>query len=678
MSEYQTTETDVSELLESYDDVNEIMLKNNHLQMRIDTLIKQEKDKEFEHSNEIALITSENEKLKKMVISYEELINHYKKDNSNSNDESNLIINSKSSELEKKLLNSEQLSHNLKRENYTLNSIIEDLKFEIENLKKNAREGEDSNNNFFVNENDIKVLLEDIDELKKEKAEMSEKALNIIAEKELTILDLISELEQIKNQAKPIDDSRLQQSKLISQFEEELCELKHEIEKKENNWENEKGQMTFAYITLENTHRANMNELESEISNLKNEIFNLEMEKGHLEKELITDKSSIKNEIEYYSNIIKSSEEQKEMLEGYYKIQTNTLKKEISELETLNSQLRETNMSLEKQLSELKIENSNRVDSIYAKIKSENSEKINEIQNLRNLLEVSEREKETLKREYEQNKKNTEKGKGEYKDLLAQLKSIKENYENEKSKWEEKVTQLEKNNEQERTSFKKQIKEIKSTQDYKEEKSNDEINLMDYNSEENPTILKNKVKRLEEENIKLNNIIKLNNNKNSCNFRLTGEIDILKREKVKLQTEMSQIKEMYEVQIEELQKGCKIFKEKDDNLIQNKFLKEQIEILKKEFEDLKIIKDNHIKKLKDDIEESMKCEANAKLHLAQSTFEKEYEVIKYKTLCKKLKMKLNNQTPLIRPANSTDNINYNTNHSSETTKKQSFFQSFFK
>ena len=69
---------------------------------------------------------------------------------------------------------------------------------------------------------------------------------------------------------------------------------------------------------------------------------------------------------------------------------------------------------------------------------------------------------------------------------------------------------------------------------------------------------------------------------------------------------MSQIKQMYEIQLEELQKGCNLLKDKDDSMIQNKFLKEQIEILKKEFEDMKTIKDNHIKKLKENIDKISK------------------------------------------------------------------------
>jgi hypothetical protein len=781
MSEYLTTESEISELSEVGDEIQELLIRNNNLLAELEIRNKEYRDKEFEMSNTITTLTYENERLKQTIKSYDELIEFYK--NNKDSDEtgstpkhnsrkstsseiikSNLEFIQKLSELETKNFNLEQNEHNLKREIFTLNSNIEGLKFELEKLRENTEKSiiinhSHSQDNSLINENDIKELLQEIDDLKKEKQEVSEKALNIIAEKELATLELLSQLEELKakhemeinelqnqinfyentgsrhsirSNSRPASTLDLPNLSISSPMEKELLlkfnhleedynQLKKEYNEKENIWEHERDRLNKYTISLENSHRSIMQEFEAEISKLKNEIYSLELEKGTLEKELITDKSSIENEIEHYTSFIKSLEEQKDKSEANYRNQISMLRKEMNELDNNNSSLRELNHNLEKQISELKNDQLRKIESIQEKWKYDVNIKEKEIENLKSRVDSLEKDKEGLKRECENNKKHNEKVKNEYKNLVDQLKKLKEMSEEEKKKWEEKLTTAEKTYENEKSYLKNQIKELRSnfessldtfeSPSKKYTQDGNDINLMDYNSEENPSLLKNKIAVLESEVQKLNSLIKLKDNKNHNVFRLHGEVDILKKENHKLKTDLTEMKEMYEIQIKDLLQKVNLnnqdvnisrkssikpdnFNSKQliDNLEleervntlskENKFLNEQIEIFKKETEDLKILKDKYIRKLKEDLEEAEKSAANAKINLAQNMFEKDSEVIKYKRLCKKLKTRL---TPDIHTLERKNSLNSNTHqgqpnnyHSNATPKKPtSFFQSFF-
>ena len=115
-----------------------------------------------------------------------------------------------------------------------------------------------------------------------------------------------------------------------------------------------------------------------------------------------------------------------------------------------------------------------------------------------------------------------------------------------------------------------------------------------------------------------------------------------------------------------------------------KFLNDQLENLKKEVDNVKILKDNHIHKLKEDIEEALRSAVHAKISLAQGTFEKDCEVLKYKNLCKKLKLKnsfkTNYKETTMISGNVVNGSNYQTNTSDSTVpiKRASFFEKMFK
>jgi len=334
---------------------------------------------------------------------------------------------------------------------------------------------------------------------------------------------------------------------------------------------------------------------------------------------------------------------------------------------------------------------------------------------IRKTIESLEKDNESLRKDCENNRKNNDRIKDEYKDLLDQLRKLKDNHEEEKRKWDDKLFSLEKSFERDRILFKKQLRE--SVEDKKSDESSaldkkpttytiTSSTLLDYNSEENNILLRNKVSILESKVQKLKSVVKLKENKNANIFRLNGEIDILKKEKSKMKNELDEIKNMYEIQIKDLLQKVNIRNNESEytprraslkpgnynskhlleNLeleekierqtVENKFLSEQIEILKKDIQNSKIIKDHEIKKILLDLEDANTVAATAKISLAQLQFEKDTEIIKYKNICKKLKIKLGNlkMSKNIQISNQNNNLT----SSAAPKKSYSFFRDIFK
>jgi hypothetical protein len=86
---------------------------------------------------------------------------------------------------------------------------------------------------------------------------------------------------------------------------------------------------------------------------------------------------------------------------------------------------------------------------------------------------------------------------------------------------------------------------------------------------------------------------------------------------------------------------------------ENKYLKDQIEIIKEELEKNKISRENDVKFYKEELLITEKSAVEAKFELATMAFDKDCEIVKYRNLCKRYKMKLANL-----------NMNTNTNMNS--------------
>jgi hypothetical protein len=777
MNEYLTTEENF-DFPDSNDKFQEIFQKYQTLEIKFDTLKKEGVEREFELSNHIKILKIENQNLKHTINNYQDLIESYKTsiDTSQEKDviseliRTNLDILQKVTEIEKK-------NFILEKEKEEMTETIQELQNELENFINSQNSSSTVNTTPFneanspstafksksneetsinltqtthaftrckdkkrilntfttkiknsmldFDENDLKDLIQEIEDLKKEKAEISERALNMLTEKELTILELRSLFDEIKekneqninlikyentkkrnlalqnNSVSLSESDNLLGSQLLhsenseiseshfqikyQKLEEEFLQLQSFFNENEKNWNFEREKLNTQLFNQENSHSSQINDLQTEILKLKNEISLTELEKISLTRQLDKDKTSIETEMDQYHNLIKNIEEQKISDELTYKSQINILKTEIRELDSININLRDNFAYLEKKLGDIEKVHLKKMESQEKNFRLDLRQKDEEINELKRNLVLIEKEKDDSKKECEKFNSINENTKNNYKDLLNQLKKLKEDHEMEVHKWKENFEDLKKISETEKLFLNNKIKELNiQIEDYEtkicsryEESTytghkkkfhsrNSKslvISLQDYDSDENLDLLKDKIQTLQGEIKKLNSLNKLKENNSQNVFRLNGEIQNLKRENEKLKKEFAELKEKLEkvekenYDLKNVHKNPQITNDPQSQnkfskleihkleerlkrlSIENKFLTEQIEIAKKELENTIKIKDDHIVKLKSGIIDADKTWEKNKLEFSKIIKDKDGEITKYLDICKKLRMK---------------------------------------
>jgi hypothetical protein len=689
MSHISITESDISEndFGEDYKDAIE---KSITLAKELDDVKILLKDKEFELNTIIQSLTLENENLKKSIQSYSELVEYYKGSenrthnliNENNNTESYYIIRQQ----ESKLLITEQNEYNLKREIINLKSTISELKSEIEKNNNN------NNNSKIIefDENEVKELINEIEDLKRQNNQISERALNMLTEKELIVLQLKEEIEELKEIIRaneeeihnlkeelyslPIRNQNYiteKKESLKLKMDNEASVLKKEFAQRMISWNEEKERLNNLIEELEQNLKNTQHEHEMEISKYRLDLMKYEyIENCNDDNE---DKNK-DNTIDNYPSIISCLEQRLAENETYYRSQIKVLQNEMDELDRENKSYTKKIEDLSLEIEDLKNENLKRLNSVQEKYINDNDIKLTEIKYLRSKIDTIERERDVLKLAAENNRKFIEKSKEEYNELNETLRKLRESHIEEKKKIEDKIIVLERQN----------IEDPKN------------ISLNKLCDDDETIILRNKIANLENENNILNG--KLNSfGKRSVNvFRLKGEIDSLKSENSKINIKMNEMKEQYELQINDLLQKLQVNNtdirpstKKPENFnskqliemieleevnnkykAENKFLSDNIEILKSEIENIKTIKDSIIKKLKDECDELKDVAADAKIRLAQVEFEKEKEITKLKLISRKMKGRLNSiYTSCTTDTGNTDLI---------SPRKKSFFNSLFK
>ena len=147
-------------------------------------------------------------------------------------------------------------------------------------------------------------------------------------------------------------------------------------------------------------------------------------------------------------------------------------------------------------------------------------------------------------------------------------------------------------------------------------------------------------------------------NKQIANF------EFLKKENLKYKSDIKDIQNMYEEQIKDLQE--KLVKSNSDLQLQKrrlthpetmyceenlnehnlekeaeiKFLNDKIIILNSEIDKLKVLRENDVKFLKAEARYAEEIAVNTKLEIATLHFEKDIEILKYKSVTKRLSQKL--------------------------------------
>lgn len=434
---------------------------------------------------------------------------------------------------------------------------------------------------------------------------------------------------------------------------------------------------------------SNNKELQIQVFKLTAEINNYEYEKSQLEKVVSQDsqnKNILVNELEHFQQLIRNLEEMKEKNEHKYKDHLNQLNQEIHELDLAHSQMKEQKNCVEKELNELKLSINRKIKEIQDKSRNDIFNKEKEMQQYKDRIENLDKERENFKNDSEIYKKNSEKMKIEFKELIDQMRKIKEEQENEKRKWEEKWITNERKNEIEKKGLLDQIsnlhtkliaaenakKELISVSTNKETSQSPisspvRNTLEDVLDDEGPSqeilSLKNEIsfmtKEISDYKLKINSYQKLGQ-----------ELELFKKENEKFKKDISDITEMYENQIKELQEKAvqvnaelqssrkksftrksiidkqqmHLVNELEKDLVrlnaENKFFNEKLDIQSKEISQMQVLNENNVKFLKQELTLAEQAAINAKVALATLAYEKDCEIIKHKNSYKRLKAKV--------------------------------------
>jgi chromosome segregation ATPase len=655
--ESETSEMSNDAVVDEYKD---ILQKNLQLTIELDDSRRLLKDREFELTTQIKTLSNESENLKKTVQSFTELVEYYKQQDNKKSDSvildfqaRNTELSNKVSELDNKLLMTEQREYNLKREVISLNSSIGELRMEVE--KKNTA---------IYTEEEVKDLFSELEELRKENADISERALNMLTEKEMQLIQMKEEVDGLKAgmckkeeeiaglkedlHVKPLETSTFYEHRresLQRRMDTEVTELRREYMMKTNEWNQERDGLNRIIEDLEERLRNQQEEHDKEMDDYKSLA-------GDRKDSNAYTKEQDYDEIEHYNNLIHNLEQKNEETSNYYKAQIKVLRDEMNDIDKLNTTYHQQIEMLNKELADIKLEGNKKLTNIQERQKFELTARDKDIQFFKSKIEGLERDKELLRKDLESSKAFNEKSKEDYLSLMDQLNRIKENHDIEKNKLEDKIVHLESFGD---VTINQDVSVLEKSIIRKPTLNN----IFSMNETFDNEMDKSKISHLENEVKLLNTKLKQKDTQNSNIFRLNSEIQHLNKEKLKIKEEMANMKEMYELQIKDLLVKLQAATEKPPQIIEtynpvetieleekvnnfkaeNKFLNEQIEILKGEVKGVTGIKDSVIKKQKDELEEFQLIAANAKVSLAQVVFEKDSEIMKFKMKIKKLRAK---------------------------------------
>jgi len=715
------------------------------LSRKICTIEELEKEvREVNHlsKQKISELEMKLESAEKKISSLQELTTSLRESTLSDNSSKSMIT-----ELENKILDFENVKQqleqnemNLQRQIHNKNVELSELRLEIDKLtlnlgtsktetekaeQKMGLENLDEETNNLLNS-----LIQEIDDLKKEKTDFQEKALERITEKEMENIELKEILEQTKSEfqkeinellmkagEKQIrfdddgdgDESNQSQDSInnlelqdkVYELERTLKDVRAEMEQKIEELEEEKAKNLRELENVENDYKNRLQSAENEVVCLKMEYSKIEMEKLSIQRELTSDnetKNSFFKTIEEYQVKIKNLEDLNQKAEGRYKSQLSSLNTTLEETEQSVKYYKFNYDKTKEELMKLKETSSKSQITSETSFKKEIDAKEKQIKMLNDKLDQATKEFEKIKAENERFTKNNEKNKNNYLEIQETLKSLKENHYSEVKKWEDKYYDLEKKFESEKnsliennTKLHKEITQQKTfgnkttthtldnNKEFGEERMNTlddvlnedggEFDLEDGDDSNSVPNLRMKIVSLESQITVLNNTIS----------DLKINIENLKKQKelsdkanTQLKDDLKETKNIYEKQIQEMQKNTtKINSERTSlrrsinlgegvgdlnprqlqvltelnktisNLkAENKFLADTNELLIKEKTNINDLRISDVTYYKEELRKAEQLAVNAKIQFATYVFEKEEEVIKLKQLNKKFMDKL--------------------------------------
>lgn len=446
-------------------------------------------------------------------------------------------------------------------------------------------------------QNLLNTLVQEVDDLKKEKLEFQEKALERITEKEIEIISLkelmkqhkatfqkemneivikasegrLSTFESICPTAKEEEisinsDQPVELLEKINILEHQNSNIKLESENKILDLMKEKEAILKENSIQESEYKARISNLENEIAVLKIEVSRMEMEKLQAQRELSCDsetKQIFYNTMDDYLNKIKNLEDQRDKAEVKYSNKISALSKINEELETSDKQLKQ---QLEKSKSEFvlfKVNTSKKVQENEEKYRKDIDLKDKQIKALNEKIECLNKKFKTMKSENTKFAKLNDIHKLTFTDTQETLNNIIENNNKVIKIWEDKYYELERKFEIEKNDLiennakihkklqqQKSIKQVnssnhlKSNHEEKEERTgtledalnedeNHNNNFLDQDDEDFLTTAKMRIVTLESQVTVLNNNI----------LDLKFNIDKLVKDKELLLRENSKLRE---------------------------------------------------------------------------------------------------------------------------------------
>lgn len=545
---------------------------------------------------------------------------------------SKLLIN----DLEKKIIQLEnqvylleQSEMNLQRQVHSKNVELSECNIEIDRLKLTSeshsasrdkdkdKEKEKESKSGLDNldeetHNLLNSLIQEIEDLKKEKLDFQEKALQRITEKEMENIELKELLDQTKAEfQKELNDWMIkaneshlstyesrrddndhdnsmdstQQTEILEKARElEMLnnELKFELDTKAEELEKEKEKYMREAEVLESEYKMRISSLENEITMLKMEVSRVEVEKLQIQRELSSDnetKDSFYRTIEEFQAKIKILEEHREKAEENYKSQIESLNKQSEEAMDSNKKLKEQLSKVNHELLKMQEQSQKKAQEMEDKQNKDSDFKDKQIKALTDKLEFLNKDYTQLKQDYDKFSKTTEKHKANLLEVQDTLKGMRESHNKEIKKWEDKYYDLERKFETEKNSLiennakiTKQLQQQKTfgkIATYDESKMEPErLNTLDdvlgeegqeFDNEEGGNgndndsgMLRMKIVSLESQ------ITILNNNISDLKFSLDNllkEKEILHSENKKIKENNAEAVKLYEKQIADLQKN---------------------------------------------------------------------------------------------------------------------------
>lgn len=465
-------------------------------------------------------------------------------------------------------------------------------------------------------------------------------------------------------------------------------DLESEYEQKTKFWEFEMERLKNHFNDSESSLKLKMEDMSRMNEMLRKEINDFEAQQLRVSRTTEETDNFLLLEIDNLKSINDELLEQKDKIEFNFREKISVINKEFQEAEEAKNNLFLEKERLLKEMEKLQSACAKKEKEIQEKNKIEVNYKENEITGLKAKIESMGKDAEIYKKDLMLAKNNYEKLNSSYENLNKNYEKIMQSNKNEIERLKDEKDKIKNVKEFEIAQLKKQVSELKDKLTEKENFIAANLNnadstansggaalsdvLFDNESDKQIEVLKAEINAKEE---KINELaFKLEEYKRKINEKekLEVELEHAKAEIAQQKANLKSQKEMYEKQITQLQqknidinadllshkrrttsiktdttlnpKQLTILAEMDSNIKklsgENKYLKDQLEIAQTEVEKVKNLRETDVNYFKQELLSAEKAAIEAKIAVATLAFDKDCEIVKYKNMYKKLRMRL--------------------------------------